>query len=110
MPFAGYYSSCDPGETEPYSIDFANQLVTADALSSVASVTLVSDQPGADPNASNWLVGSASISGSIVSQVVGGSIPNGLRPGVAYRLTFTVNTISGRVLSDWGFILCNAIT
>jgi hypothetical protein len=110
MPFAGSYSPCDPGETQPYSIDFANQLVTGDSISSVANVTLVSDQPGADPNASSWLVGSASISGTIVSQVVGGSLPNGLRPGVVYRLTFTVNTTGGRTLSDSGFIPCNPIT
>ncbi len=42
--------------------------------------------------------------------MIGGTLPNGLQPGVVYRLTFTVTTAAGRTLSDWGFIPCNAVT
>lgn len=108
MPFAGYYSSCDPGETQPYSIDFANQLATGNSIASTTS-SLAAEQ-GIDRNASSWLVGSPTISGTVVSQVIGGAMPNGLQPGVVYRLTFTITTASVRTLSDYGFIPCSPVS
>ena len=107
MPFAGYYSSCDPGEIQPYSIDFANQLATGDLIASATS-SLAADQ-GIDRNASSWLVGSPAVDGAVVSQVIGGALPTGLQPGVVYRLTFTITTASGRTLSDYGFIPCSPV-
>jgi hypothetical protein len=108
MPFAGYYSSCDPGETQPYSIDFSNQLATGDSIVSAAAA-LVADQ-GSDRSASSWLVGSPTTNGTVVSQVIGGAMPNGLQPGVVYRLTFLIATASGRALSDYGLIPCSQPT
>jgi len=108
MPLAGYYSSCDPGETQPYSIDFSNQLATGDSIVTATS-SLVADQ-GIDRSAFSWLVGSPSINGTIVSQVIGGAMPNGLQPGVVYRLTFVITTASGRTLSDYGLIPCSQVT
>jgi len=106
MPFAGYFSSCDPGETQPYSIDFANQL-SGDSIVSIAA-TLAADQ-GADARASSWLLAS-SFSDTVCTAMIGGALPNGLQPGVTYRLMFTVTTADGRTLSDYAFIPCAPIT
>jgi hypothetical protein len=103
MPFAGYFDPCDPGETQPYSIEFALQLAPySDAIVSATATLQV--ELGVDPSASTRVSGSPYVTGTIVSQVIGN-----LQPGVVYRLLLVVSTTGGRVLDNWGFIPCIAI-
>lgn len=109
MPYAGdYLPYSSPGEVQPYSIDFANQL-GGDAIATVTSaLTVASNKPfsfyGSDADPSANLVGPPSFSGTACTQVVGPCLPN-----VAYALSFTVTTMGGRILLNYGHIYCQAI-
>lgn len=115
MAYAGdFYPWHTPGETKPYSIDLTAPLAGGDTIASASATLAVAPaQPqgfnGTDPTPASWLVGSATFSGAIATQVVGGAMPGGLQPNVVYQLIFTVTTASGRVLVSYGHILCGAV-
>ena len=108
MPYAGdYLPYCSPGESQPYSIDFANQL-GGDSIASVASsLTAASNKPlsffETEADASANSVGPPSF-GTACTQGVGLCQPN-----VAYALSFTVITAGGRTLINYGHIYCQAV-
>ncbi len=111
MPFAGDFTpGPSPGETQPFSLDMTAQLVNGDTIPMVPTITatLVAYE-GVDADASSWLIGSPYASGNILSQVIGGAMPNGLQPGVTYRLTFTVTTTQNKVLVNYAHIACAAL-
>jgi hypothetical protein len=102
MPFAGDYSGVNPNERVPLQMDFTLQIPGGDSLSN-ASATM-SVYYGTDANAANVLSGSPNISGNIVTQYAGA----GWVAGVVYRLTITVTTANGAILSNYGHIFCQS--
>ena len=110
MPFAGVFSPpSNPGEIEPFSIDFAAQLFDNDAILFDSITTELFVVTGTDPTPSLKLIGPPLLTGTVVSQNVGGLAPNALQPGTVYSLVFTVQTASGRVLINSAHIACVAI-
>ena len=97
-----------PGDTCAYSIDIAAQLDAGDSLSG-ASVTLLVRQ-GSDSTPSARLVGSATVSGTVVTQVIGGTPPNGLQGGTIYRVVYTATTAAGRTLVNAVELPCASLT
>lgn len=79
------FSPAAPGESEPYSLDFTNDLNTGETLST-ATVTLTVNE-GVDASVATRLSGSPGISGNVVSQRI-----VGLLPGVTYTMTAAVTT------------------
>ncbi len=105
MPFAGDWSpATSPGESQPFSLDMTAQLVNGDTIASVSSD--LAAYVGSDADASSWLIGSPYVTGNIVSQIIGGDSPDGLQPGVTYRLTFTVTTTQAKTLVNYAHIAC----
>lgn len=88
-------------------MDFTRQLAAGDTIASAA--TALAAISGTDPSAPSWLLGPPRVTGNIVSQNVGGALPNGLQAGVTYELIFTVITVSGRTLVNSGNISCVAL-
>ncbi len=106
MPFAGdWIPAASPGEEQPFSLDWTPQLLNGDTIVSITSAELAVYE-GVDPDAPSWLIGSPYLVGNVVSQVIGGDSPDGLQPGVTYRLTFTVLTTQGKTLVNFAHIAC----
>jgi hypothetical protein len=103
MPFAGIYSPPpNPGEAQPFSLDFSAQILTGEQIASVtSSLTLKS---GVDAAVASRLIGAPSFSGSVCSQTVGNMVG-----GATYILTFTALMSSGRVLQNYAYIPCQAV-
>lgn len=79
------------GETEVFTVDFSALLATGETITSAAwSISVVS---GSDPSAASMIDGSASISGSKVSQLITGGVSD-----VTYAPICTANTSLGQVL------------
>lgn len=91
------FDDIDAGlEARIFTIDFVAALRTGETIvSAVASVAVVS---GTDAGASGRLVGSATISGTKVSQEI--DLRSG-PPGVYYRLMVTVSTNQEPAVSRW---------
>lgn len=70
------------GETKPYQVDFLSELPNGVTISS-ASVT-ASVQTGNDSDPQNIVSGSASISGTLVTQVITGGVA-----GAIYQLIYS---------------------
>jgi hypothetical protein len=107
MPFAGdFLPGFNPGEVQPFSLDFAPQIanVAGDAILH-AVVTVETLEQEADPNAAALLQGVPIVTGTVVTQWFGGS---GL-PCVVYSLIYTVITTAGRTLVNSAHATCNAI-
>src|ERR1041385_3027348 len=86
------YDPKDPSSTEYFYMDFDDVLATNEAITSVdSSISIVGS--GKDPNLSSMLVGSASSSGTIASQLVTGGIN-----GLTYRLKLTATTDKGQII------------
>jgi hypothetical protein len=104
------FDPTDPTESEIYSMDFANQLQTGEAINSVSAVDLAVFQ-GTDASPSSHLSGSPNISGAIVSQRVGGPGAAGgnLVAGVTYTISYTVATSFTNILTLYSRIACRAI-
>ena len=87
-------SNYDPmrvGEVDTFTADFASQLSPGETISlPVWNITVAY---GCDANASAMIVGAASISGSMSSQMI-----QALVPGVSYAPKCTVHTSAGRSL------------
>lgn len=85
------------GETKNLVFDFLSQIALGETISS-ASVT-ATVYSGTDATPSSLISGSASISGSQVTQKVTGGVL-----GVTYNLTCTAITSAGQTLSISGFL------
>ena len=109
MPYAGeFWPGPDPGEAQSYSIDFGPQLTpTADSIVSVTA-TLI-ETAGVDPHPSACLIGAPAVSGTIVTQQIGGSAPGGLLAGGRYVWEVVVVTAQGATRSNYGHINCDAV-
>ncbi len=103
MPFVGDWSDVDSGERVPLSIDFAAQLPQGDTITGTPTV-VVAAYFGADPNAAALAYGPPALSGTIVTQFVGTAFV----PGVVYRVSMSVATTSGAILTPYAHIAANA--
>jgi hypothetical protein len=80
-------------EAEIFTVDFGPRLAAGVTISSpVWSLTPVN---GADPNVGSMIIGTASVSGSTSSQIIGGGVP-----GLRYAPTCTVQTSDGQTLIE----------
>lgn len=82
----------DVEEVRPVLFDFTGELKTGETLAAVSPVE-VTVQAGLDPTPANLLSGSAVISGSMVQQLVKGSVNN-----VFYHLRCVATTSLGSTL------------
>lgn len=106
MAFCGYFTPRVPGEKPSLSLDFARRMLATDTISAaVVAVSVAPSSPVPDPAAASLLVGSPGISGTVVSQLVGGTSPS-MQPGVEYVVTFTVTLASGVIIIMDGHIKC----
>lgn len=107
MPFAGdYLPPPSPGEVQPFSLDFSPQLVGGDTIVTVSA--RLEAYEGSDPNAGSAATGAPIVSGSLISQWIGAPLPDGLQPGVIYRLTMTAHTSQGKTLVNHAHLACKA--
>lgn len=110
MPFCGtYWPPASPGEIQPFSIDMTNQLETGDSIPADGVTATLAVHQGTDASPSSSLQGAPFVTGNIVTQFVGGALPQGLQPGVSYVLTFNVVTAFGRDRVNFAYILCDVI-
>lgn len=90
----------DPGETDIFAFDFANEnLAVGETLSTAAFTCEVVE--GTDSAPQSRVIGSATISGTKASQKVGTALA-----GVIYRLTATVTTSASRTLKLYSHFAC----
>ena len=79
------------GETKNYSVDFADVLATSETIST--KTVTATTYSGTDASPSSIVSGSATSSGSIVSQnITAGTL------GVVYQLLYQITTSSSRTL------------
>lgn len=80
-------------EAEIFTVDFGPRLAPGITIASpVWSITPVD---GVDPAAESMIIGSASISGSMSSQLIGGGVP-----GIRYAPICTVQASDGQTLVE----------
>lgn len=88
--------SFDPkraAESEIFTVDFGPRLALGVTIASpVWSITPVD---GADPAAASMIIGSASLSGTTSSQIIGGGVP-----GIRYAPICTVHASDGQILVE----------
>lgn len=106
MPYAARdFTDADPNgmETTSYSFDFTSALGTGELIVSQAfTIFVASVSTGAgDPNPSSRLVGPPSLTGNIVSQLIGTLVA-----GNKYRIVATVMTSAGQTLSLYSYVEC----
>jgi hypothetical protein len=84
-------------EIEIFTVDFAPLL--PDGVVIAAAAWSISPVDGSDPLAASMIIGSASISGSLVSQLIGSGVP-----GLRYAPICTAQFSDGqtRVLPEYG--------
>ena len=83
--------------TESYTVDFVDSIPAGDSISTQSVVASV--YSGADASPSAIISGSATASGTKVTQkVTAGTL------GVIYQLTWTVGTTAGLTLKKMGFL------
>ena len=87
------------GESEVYSLDFANDMNTNDVISTVSFTLDV--ESGTDATPSARLDGLPSHFGKIAMQRL-----SGLVLGVVYIITATIVTTQGNTLSLWSRVRC----
>lgn len=93
------YDVQNPGEVEFFGMDFANVLAAGETIAS-ASVTLT-DINGIDTGAQSHVIGTASISGTKVTQKL-----SGLLAGCYYLVLFTVITSAGQTIELYSRVRC----
>src|SRR5712671_6507954 len=105
MPYTGEdFSVADPQTLEKtyYSFDFTDQLSDGESIQTQQwTLSVASNTSGVDPLPSSHLIGSASLLGSIVTQLIGG-----LLPGVKYRVLVTVSTNHNQIMTAFSFVNC----
>lgn len=84
-------------EIEVFTVDFAALLPTSVTITS--ATWSISPVGGSDAQAASMIIGAASISGSLVSQKIGGGVP-----GLRYAPICTANFSDGqrRILPEYG--------
>lgn len=101
------FTTCDPSpyETTIFGFDFALDLGASEIITSVVFACQVAESSvGTDANPSSRLLGSASISGTIVSQLGGTFVA-----GVTYRIIATITTSQGQTITGYANTICEAI-
>jgi hypothetical protein len=83
--------------TETYTVDFVSDIPAGDSISSQSVVASV--YSGTDGSPSSIVSGSASASGTRVSQNITGGVA-----GVVYELLWTAGTAGGLTLKKSGFL------
>ena len=94
------FDPANPLESQIYSIDFTNVLSTGETILSVSDVGFTVFQ-GEDASPSSHLSGSASISGTVVSQRI-----VTLDENVTYTLAFTVLTSMSNTITLFSRVAC----
>jgi hypothetical protein len=77
-------------EAELFTVDFGPRLAPGVTISSP-----ITPVDGADPAAASMIIGSASLSGSTSSQIIGGGVP-----GIRYAPICTVQASDGQTLVE----------
>lgn len=85
------------GETVKYEFDFAGQLAQGETISTATVAAAV--YSGTDASPSSIVSGSASISGSVVTQAITAGVL-----GVIYELTCTITTSASQTLQMTGYL------
>lgn len=86
------------GETKTYSVDFLSQLAVGETISAVGT-TIASVYSGTDVTPSAIISGSATASGSTVSQkLTAGTL------GVIYQVLFSITTSTSQILQITGLV------
>jgi len=107
MPRAAFdFTPVDPAPlfVGARGFDFTSQLATGETITGAPTVT-ISVVSGVDTNPSSHLIGSPSVSGNIVSQVIGTLVG-----GVVYNLVATISTNSGGTRTLNAHLQCNKIS
>ena len=101
------FDRANPTENEVYSLDFVNDLQSGETINSVISASLQVFQ-GVDTSPNSHLSGNPSISGTIVSQLIGGALAPGgnLLAGVTYTIIATVNTSLNNFITLYSRVAC----
>ena len=86
------------GETLKYSFDFVNQLASGETLSNPVVTAAV--YQGTDPSTSGIVSGSASVSGTTVTQLITAGLDN-----VTYVLIFEADTSNSQTLQAVALLL-----
>lgn len=89
----------DVGEVDVFTLDFVKDLNTGETIASATVACVV--VAGTDATPESRLSGSASFSGTKVSQGIAGALG-----GVDYRLIGTVITSASRTLIRWSNFAC----
>lgn len=108
MPYAGAFSAVNPGELISFSIDFGPQLATGDSINNATSA--VTAFVGTDANAAALAINTPTITGTIISQFLGGAAPGGFQVGVTYSWTVTAYTTQGMTLINYAHVPCLGIS
>jgi hypothetical protein len=108
MPFAGTFTpGPDPGAAEPFSIDFSAQIAEGDSI--VSATATLTELNGIDPTPSGCIISPPIISGTVVTQQLGGAAPGGFQAGSLYVWEVVVTTAQGSVLPNFAHIPCEGI-
>lgn len=92
----------DPGEKDFFTFDFVRDVLAGETIATSAlTIEAMTDFGPDDTSAASRLLGSSSISGTKVTQTIGGCIAE-----VYYRLTATVTTSTARELKRWSHFWC----
>jgi hypothetical protein len=92
-----YFSPVDVTEEVPLSFDLRNALTTGEIITSVVSA--ISVVTGTDSSYLSRLLDSPTITGTIISQMVGT-----LQPGVTYGLLMTATTSNNQILTPYSTV------
>jgi len=101
------FTTCDPSpyETTIFGFDFALDLGLGETITSVSFFCNVAQSSIAiDATPSARLLGSPSISGTIVSQLGGTFVA-----GVTYQIGATITTSQGQTITGYANTICEAI-
>jgi hypothetical protein len=116
MKASNNFDPQDPTEIELFGCDFVNDLPQGDSIvinpapvvtidvfvltaNGLAIWTSAMSVPAPDPLYLTRLLAAPTFDGTLVSVLVGGS-----QPGCQYKLTYTVNTTSGKAISLYAYI------
>ena len=97
------FSSTTPSQTELYGVDFTDILNIGEEISSVTPVVSISVLYGPDPNPAIHLIGSPTVSGNIVYQMIGNCIAD-----TCYCIRFMIQTTFNQTLTVTAQLVCNS--
>lgn len=98
------FAPCDVGDQDVYSFDFSARLITNETIDNniVWAMDVVN---GNDPSPASHMISQPSLTGNIVSCMLGGFLANR-----TYRATVTVTTSMGRKLVTWSHVTCEPVS